>query len=391
MRFNFRNNFKKSIEYSLEALKKYELAQLPRRVAGMHVNIGAFYDMRGDKIEAERHWQKALAINSAIGNLEQEASILLNYGVFHHHNNSLEKAIESWQQAKTIFSSIGIQNKMAVGIGNLGEVYFQICDYQNAFENLTKSLEIFKTINEKEEELNFLFILGKFWFSIGDVNELSEILNKYELISLTENKWSEKKEINQIYLRLLYEILSEKLVLPENEILQLLDKCLSSEEHNYYVEIIYLYSEFLINNGKFQSAFELLNTQTIDQIIEQNIIFDAYRQYLYGKIAQASQGLKEKPSIEYFESAYNLLEGQSIAELTWKVLYEITNIYWERGNFHKAKKTRIYAYELISMIGDNISNSKIRTAYFNHPDRKQALDKLILMGKKAELNEFQQS
>jgi hypothetical protein len=43
------------------------------------------------------------------------------------------------------------------------------------------------------------------------------------------------------------------------------------------------------------------------------------------------------------------------------------------------------------MIGDDIINSKIRTAYFNHPDRKQALEKLILMGKQTELNEFQQS
>ena len=389
--FNSRNNYPKSLEYSLEALKKYELANLPRRVAGMHVNIGSLFDVQGKKNEAEQHWQKALTINSSIGNLEQEGIIQLNYGVFHHYNNNLEKAIENWQQARTIFSSIGIQNLMALVVGNMGEVYLQICDYQNAFENLIKSIEISNRINNTEVELNFLFIIGKYWFSIGDVKELYGILNKFELILITVDKKSEKSKLNQIYLRLLYEILSGNLILQEYEILQLLNSCLTNKEHNYYLEIIHLYSEFLIKNSNFKSALDLLNKERLDKIIEQNSIFAAYQQYLFGKIAQDSEGLNEKPPIEYFESALNLLEGQSITELTWKVLYEITNTYWERGNFHKAKKIRIYAYELINMIGDSITNSKIRTAYFTHPERKKALDKLILIGNQVQLNELQKS
>ena len=273
----------------------------------------------------------------------------------------------------------------------MGEVYLQICDFQNAFENLIISIEIFNKIGNIEEELNFLFILGKLWYSVGDAEELYQILNKYELITLTDSKWMEKKEINHVYLKLLYEVLSGKLILQESDILQLLSRCLKNEEKNYYVEITYLYSEYLINNGNFDKASELLNNKKIDEIIEQNIIFTAHRNYLFGKIAQAGQGKEEKPPIEYFETAYNLLEGQSISELTWKVIYEITNTYWERGNLHKAKKTRIYAYELINMIGDNITNSKIRTSYFSHPERKNALEKLILIGNQVQLNEFQKS
>nr|HMN26103.1 hypothetical protein [Ignavibacteriaceae bacterium] len=98
-----------------------------------------------------------------------------------------------------------------------------------------------------------------------------------------------------------------------------------------------------------------------------------------------------KSPIEYFETAYNLIEDESISELTWKILFIIAETYWERGNFHKAKKPSYYAYELINMIGENISNSKIRTAYFNHPERKKALEKLILIGNQTQLNEFQKS
>ena len=389
--FNFRNDPDKSLEYSFEALKNYQQINLPRRVAGMHVNIGAFFDAQGKKSEAEEHWQKALRINSDIGNLEQEGIILLNYGVFHHHHYNFENAIESWQQANKIFNSIGMQNNFALAVGNMGEVYLQICDFQNALENIVKSNEIFNKINNTEEELNFLFILGKFWYTVGNHEELYQTLINYELISSKENKQSEKKEIHNLYLRLLYEILSGKIILTENEILNLLNRCLINKEQNYYLEIICFYSEFLINNSKFIKAFELLNAETIVEIIEQDIIFNAYRHYLFGKIAQATQGLIEKPPIEYFESALKLLEGQSINELTWKVLYAIAESYWERGNFHKAKKTRLYAYELITMIGDNISNTKIRNAYFERVDRKQALNRLNFMASQAQFNEYQKS
>ena len=43
------------------------------------------------------------------------------------------------------------------------------------------------------------------------------------------------------------------------------------------------------------------------------------------------------------------------------------------------------------MIGENIISSKIRLAYFNHPERKKALEKLVLMGNQTQLNEYQKS
>jgi len=46
---------------------------------------------------------------------------------------------------------------------------------------------------------------------------------------------------------------------------------------------------------------------------------------------------------------------------------------------------------LINMIGDNISNIKIRNAYFEREDRKQALNKLNFMASQAQFNEYQKS
>jgi len=125
--------------------------------------------------------------------------------------------------------------------------------------------------------------------------------------------------------------------------------------------------------------------------VEQNVIFKAQREYLFGRIAYFTQNEDLKSPLEYYESAYNLIEEESISELTWKILFIIAETYWERGNFHKAKKPRHYAYELINMIGENITSSKIRSAYFNHPERKKALEKLVLIGNQTQLNEYQKS
>ena len=386
-----RNNTSKSLEYSLEALKKYELAKLPRRVAGMHVNIGVLFDMEGSKAEADKHWNKALEINSDIGNLEQEGLILLNYGVFYHHNNNLEKAIENWQRAKSIFSSIGMKNYLALSIGNMGEVYLQISDYQNSLICLNESIEFFKSLENKEDELYFLYMLGKFWFLIGDKDELSQVINKYELISLTEKQLSEKASTHFTYLKMFVSILYEKNDIEEKGFSNILFKGLEIDESYDALEQVFTFCEYLIVKEKYSTVKELLELTIIKKIIKNNNLLIAFRFFLFGKIAKSKPEIEENPAIEYFEKAYGLIENESITELTWKILFEIAVSYWERGNINKAKKPRIYAFELINLIGENISNSKIRKTYFDHPIRKRVLEKLKLIGNQVQINEFQQS
>lgn len=380
---------KKALDYSFIALEKYTFTNQPTRIAAILLNIGTFYDALGNKKEAENNWQKALEINTSIGNLEQQGSILINYGVFHHHNGDFEKATESWNQAKVIFGSIGIKNLYALAIGNIGEVNLECCDYQNSFLNLTQAIEIFNEINNKEQELYFLFILGKLFFEVGDTDELLKVYNRYELSIITNSQAKQNEQNHLNHLKLLYQILTKNV--DENKITMLFDKIENANFEDSQIEILFIFINYLIQTLKFKKAITLLNWVSDNKIIKQNIILSAYQYYLLGKIAQQDQSMLDLPAIEYFEKAYSLLEGESIIELTWKVLFEIANTYFERGNFYKAKQPRIYAYELICLIGDNISNDKIRNAYYNHPLRKQALEKLTYMGRQSQFNEYQKS
>jgi serine/threonine protein kinase/tetratricopeptide (TPR) repeat protein len=387
----FRNDPEKALKKFILAEESFPQKKITERSARIKVNIGSIYNILGNKITAEKYWQDAIKFNQTIGNLEHEASILLNYGVFYQDNNEFEKANESYNRAEKIFTAIGNQDRIALSKSNLGEVYLLTCDYENAFDNLNKAFNIFTQINNKEEALSVLYLLGKFWFIIGEIEELEKAINQFEYTLLTQENQSEKNTLSLSYLNLLLKLKTNGSFDLKHDLSLILEKAVRLSESNLYVDSIFLAVERFITLHKYDESVVYLNDKDFIRFIQQNVIFRAQREYLFGKIAYYTQNENLKSPIEYFESAYNLIEDESISELTWKILFTIAETYWERGNFHKAKKPRHYAYELINMIGENITNNKIRSAYFKHPERKKALEKLNLIGNQTLLNEHQKS
>jgi hypothetical protein len=386
-----RNNPEQALKKFILAEQSYALKKMVNRVVRIKANIGNIYNILGEKENAEKYWNNAIELNRTIGNLAQEALILLSYGVFYQDNFDFEKAKESWLRSEKIFTALGNQDKIGITLSNLGEVYLQTCDYQNAFDSLNKSLTLFSELKSKEEALSVLYILGKLWFTIGESDELKKIINQYEYYLVTEENNSEKNNLIFNYLNLLLKINANESFNLKSDLSLILEKAKSISETNLYVESIILSVEKLITLLKYDEAIVYLADKDFNKFIQQNVIFKAQSEFLFGKIAYHTQNENLKSPIEYFERAYNLIEDESISELTWKILFTIAETYWERGNFHKAKKPRHYAYELINMIGENITNSKIRSAYFNHPERKKALEKLVLIGNQTQLNEYQKS
>ena len=101
---------------------------------------------------------------------------------------------------------------------------------------------------------------------------------------------------------------------------------------------------------------------------------------MLGKISEKDQPLLLKTSIEYYTSAFETIKEFNVTELTWKIMFELGNSFFQRGNFSKAKEHMYYAKEIIFYFGNNIKNSHLRDAYFNKPERKEALQKIEKMG-----------
>ncbi|MDZ7625134.1 MAG: hypothetical protein U5J96_11920 [Ignavibacteriaceae bacterium] len=78
----------------------------------------------------------------------------------------------------------------------------------------------------------------------------------------------------------------------------------------------------------------------------------------------------------HFEKAYDLIKDESVTELTWKVMYEISQLYVERGNYTKAKRFVVYARELIYFIAEKLESPQLRAAYLKNTERLETLKKL---------------
>ncbi|HEX9251152.1 MAG TPA: protein kinase, partial [Ignavibacteriaceae bacterium] len=226
----FRNNPEKALNKFILAEKIYSSSQMANRVVRIKANIGNIYNILGDRKNAEKYWNDAIEINRTIGNLSQEALILLSYGVFYQENFDFEKAKESWLRSEKIFTALGNQDKIGITLSNLGEVYLQTCDYQNAYENLIKSFNIFNELNNKEEALSALYLLGKFWFVIGEIKELDKTINQYEFLLLTQETHSEKNSLNFDYLKLLFKLNTNNSFDPNYDLVPVLEKANSISE-----------------------------------------------------------------------------------------------------------------------------------------------------------------
>jgi len=103
---------------------------------------------------------------------------------------------------------------------------------------------------------------------------------------------------------------------------------------------------------------------------------EAQREYFLGIISKNLKLDKLLPPLVYFEKAYDLIKDEHISELTWKILFEISDLHIERGNFQKAKFFVTYTRELIYFIAEKIESPQLRAAYLRNGERLTTLKKL---------------
>ncbi|MBK7379329.1 MAG: hypothetical protein IPJ03_10025 [Ignavibacteriales bacterium] len=113
-----------------------------------------------------------------------------------------------------------------------------------------------------------------------------------------------------------------------------------------------------------EAALSLLKDQKYISIIENNIFFNAEKEYFLGRITKNLNAVNPALALNYFESALSLLNDEKILELTWKILIEIALCYKELGQISKAIHYSKYAYSTLKYLLENISNQRIRNFYY---------------------------
>ncbi|HEY6627211.1 MAG TPA: tetratricopeptide repeat protein, partial [Ignavibacteriaceae bacterium] len=369
-----KNDLNSALENFQNAKSKFSEVGQPARVAGVDVNIGNIYSIQKDYEKAEMHWQSASEINKSIGNLEQEGLLLQNLGIFYFNRQRFDSAVQSYQKAIKIFSSIGNDLSRGLVLWDLGEIYIAYCEYENALNSLNEAQNIFEQLNNYAELLDVLFMKGKLFYKIGAFQNLEKILDNFQTVYSKHNQHSS----HQVFQKLLVQLKSfhkEKIIaLDELKLIQN-EMNLRRDNHNLF-EVVSLLIQYYIHEKWYPEAIkELFKPELID-LCSQNSILEAEREYFLGIISKNYESDKLLSPLVYFEKAYDLIKDESVTELTWKVTYEISQLYVERGNYTKAKRFVVYARELIYFIAEKLESPQLRAAYLKNSERFETLKKL---------------
>ena len=369
-----------ALVYFEKSLKEYSIANLTHRIAAIEINIGNMCNILGDYEKVEEHWNKSLKISSSTGNYYQQGKVLLNFGGFHFHNLNFEAAIENYGKAGIIFNSLGDQYDRGLTESNLGEVYLFICEYPNAIDVLKNAIEIFHKIQNFLEQSEALFLLAKVYSKIGDHIQFDKTIE--ELNNLTSlHTGSERIKLHLDFLKYIKRSELSKEIDPD-DLFRVANEYLSQEERINYFESMSILVNYYLQHGESTKAFDLLSNKRFIETCGSNIYFEIEKLYLIGKTASENPALYPEGPIFYLNEAYNLMSDLNVNETTCKIIFELSNYYFERGNVLKSKEFASYGRSLINLIADQFKDERFKDIYLNSSYRKNTWEKFteILSG-----------
>ena len=372
------NNLGEGLKYLELAENVYKQAGLLHKVAQMEMNMGNIYNIKGEHKEAEEYWNKSLDLTLSIGNLELEAKLLLNFGIYYFEKPSFETAMEYYNRALSIFVSLGNSSGQGLVQHNIAETYLLTCEYGKAIDAIGNSIKMSASLKNQNELLESLFLYGKICFAAGDQQTLKIIINQMSEM-IKDEKVIEKHHINYRLLNLLYSEDSVDTIEFITSLKILGDWYLQNEDkNNYFFAAVYII-RYMIRIENYDAAFIELEAESFTKLCSENKLNNAEKNYLEGVVALNKDSIGNP--IDLLLDTFGYISEFSITELTWQVMFKLSVIYYERGNFSKSKEFNIYAVSVLDYIYNNIKSSKIRRIVMEQADRKEAYSKLKSMQK----------
>ncbi|MGA9295747.1 MAG: serine/threonine-protein kinase [Ignavibacteriaceae bacterium] len=370
------NDLDNALKYFQKALYIYEKMHNKDNMVKTRINIGNILGNKGEHENAEKYFTKALEINISIGNLISEALINLNMGAINYYGNlNFEKTIYNYNRAYNIYLNLGDHNGQGMVLYNLAETYFIYCEYQKSLDSLGLLSKVLSKINNSEIQISSLFLLGKIYFIIGDIQKLDKIISECDLIKeIFSNDYKLKNYV--AYLKQLSYLKKNNISDNFEHLKKIGNIFLKLEDVFDFAKTYLIIAENLISKNRLEEAGLILNDQNLKEKCSTRSLLEAERLYFLGKLLYKTKNILNEFPINLYKRSLNLIKDETIIELTWKVLLEISEYYLNRGNFTKSKDYIGYTKSVINLLAENIQNIELRKVYLSNDDRKKALEKL---------------
>src|SRR6266851_4032398 len=132
----------------------------PEQVAFLNNELGLVYDNLGQKQEALRYYQQALAITREVGDRGGEGTILNNLGAVYDDLGQKQEALRYYEQALAITREVGDRAGEGGTLNNLGSVYNALGQKQEALCYYEQALAISREVGDRAGEGGTLWNIG---------------------------------------------------------------------------------------------------------------------------------------------------------------------------------------------------------------------------------------
>jgi len=136
-----------------------ELNDIPGQAATLN-NIGAAYDVLGERQKALEYYTLAMPLYKADGDESGEATVLSNIGVIYDTLGEKKKAIDYYEKALPLWRSVGNDRGEATTLSNIGKLYNDVGASQKALQVLAVALKLRRKIGDLGGEAVTLVNIG---------------------------------------------------------------------------------------------------------------------------------------------------------------------------------------------------------------------------------------
>ncbi|MBC7865219.1 MAG: tetratricopeptide repeat protein [Bacteroidia bacterium] len=178
-------NYSVALDYFLNALKTFEQSGNKSRMSTALCNIGNVYKDQADFPKALSYYFKSLKIAEETGNKQLQANGIGNIGIIYFLKGDFSPALEYFLKALKISEELGDKNKIAVALGNIGSIYKGKREHEKALDYYSRALKIREEMGAKNLVAATLGNIGSVYASIAENQKSQQAKGEYYKKSFT--------------------------------------------------------------------------------------------------------------------------------------------------------------------------------------------------------------
>ena len=370
----YETKYDEATEYFLKAYQILEQCGDKIKLIAPLLNLGNAYSVRHEYEKALESWNHALHYAEDVGNFHQQGQIHNNLGIAEYNQGHYENALQNYLKGVEIFKRLGNSPGLALCLNNLGEVYLVQSEYEKALESWEQCLDLYTNINDAHGLAETYSHLIQVHLIFGSFDLAREYLRKSRQIiedANLEAQWA------------IYYLCCSALALAEKKFGEAEHYVLQSKNRFDGIGDDINYCRLLLIGGRLhrllgrhkESADHF--TEALRKSIELKLpLWEAEALMELGIESRVKDITFEKKTLIYLKEAYELIEHETVNDITWKLCYEIGREYSSRGLGLRSKEYFVKAKQALLYLGSLYTRQSLQQTFWESDNRGSMLKEI---------------